>query len=355
MSVLILITGLTILAIVTFDVLITTLTVGGGGPLTSRISSKIWYICLKTSLGNFRHRLLATIGWLLLSGMVILWNILTLVGWSLVFCSYKYAVINTTDKVPADILDRIYFTAYTLTTLGRGDYRPEGIIWNLFTAIASANGFFLVTLSIAYLSPVVSAATQKRSFAVYIASLGGTGDEILTRAWNGKNFGQLDQHLISIAPMIAHLGEQHLTYPILHYFHSRERSRSTALSLAALDEALTLLQYGIAPSFQFDRAALSAARRALAAFYKTLYSAYLEPATNEPPLPSLEMLRTAGIPTVSDWEFVKSTKHINQRRRFLLALIRNDGWTWEAVASSKTTNRANNLDDETLIDDVKLH
>ena len=355
MPVLMTISGLAILAIVSFDVLVTTLTVGGGGPITTKLSTWIWHISLKIKPGNFRHRWLAALSWLLLSAMVILWSLLTLVGWSLVFCSFNNAIINTTDKMPADTLDRIYFTAYTLTTLGRGDYRPEGVIWNLFTATASANGFFLVTLAIAYLSPVVSAATQKRAFAVYIASLGGTGDEILTRAWNNNDFGQLDQHLIAIAPMIAKLGEQHLTYPILHYFHSVERSRCNSLSLVALDEALTLLQYGVDPSCQFDLAALGTARRANAAFNKTLKSASLNPAVDEPPLPSLELLRAKGIPTVSDSEFKNSTKHLNQRRRFLLALIRNDGWTWDAVASSKTTNRASNLDDATLIDEVVLH
>ncbi|WP_036483588.1 ion channel [Myxosarcina sp. GI1] len=346
MSVFTLLLGLVILVAVTFDVLITTLTVGGGGPLTSRISTKVWQLALKINNQNFRHRILASIGWMLLAKIVVIWNLLTLTGWSLVFCSFNNAIINTTDKMPASILERIYFTAYTLTTLGRGDYRPDGIIWNVFTALAAANGFFLVTLSIAYLFPVVSAATQKRAFAVYIASLGGTGDEILTRAWNGKDFGQLDQHLIAIAPMVAKLGEQHLTYPILHYFHSRERSRSTALSLVALDEALTLLRYGIADYCQFDPAALDTARRSVAAFNNTLKSAYVKPTVDEPPLPSLDLLRAAGIPTFSDAEFLRSIKYVNKRRRFLLALIRNDGWTWEAIASSKTTNRAKNLDDE---------
>lgn len=96
----------------------------------------------------------------------------------------------------------------------------------------------------------------------------------------------------------------------MHYFHSTERSRSASLSLVALDEALTLLQYGVASSFQFDFAALGTARRASAAFTKTLTSVYLEPATDEPPLPSLDLLRAKGIPTVSDSEFLAATKRI---------------------------------------------
>ncbi len=38
-----------------------------------------------------------------------------------------------------------------------------------------------------------------------------------------------------------------------------------------------------------------------------------------------------------------------------MALIKNDGWTWDAIASSRTTNRATNLDDETQMNDLVLH
>ncbi|MEA5593465.1 hypothetical protein [Rivularia sp. UHCC 0363] len=46
---------------------------------------------------------------------------------------------------------------------------------------------------------------------------------------------------------------------------------------------------------------------------KTLKSAYLEPASYNPQLPSLEMLRSKGIPTVSDEEFWERTKIITKR------------------------------------------
>ncbi|MEQ9484433.1 MAG: hypothetical protein RIG27_19410 [Coleofasciculus sp. F4-SAH-05] len=48
----------------------------------------------------------------------------------------------------------------------------EGAVWQIATAIASVNGFFLVTLAIAYLLPVVSAATQQRQLAVYLVGIG---------------------------------------------------------------------------------------------------------------------------------------------------------------------------------------
>lgn len=355
MSFLLLILGITLLTVVSSDVLVTTLTVQGGGFLTNRFSSWAWRSATRMHQHNTNHRLLGAVGLLLIVGMVVIWYLSTWMGWSLIFCSFKDAVINASSEQPASNWGRIYFTAYTITTLGRGDYVPQTTVWHLLTGLAAANGFFLVTTSIAYLFPVISAATQKRILAVYLASLGGTGDEILTQAWNGRNFGNLDQHLIAITPLISELGEKHLTYPVLHYFHSRERTRCLPLSIAALDEALTLLDYAIDDRHKPDPAALNPARRACAAFLHTLKSAYLEPSKREPPLMPLSLLRSEGIPTNSDLAFIRSTKHLDKRRKLLLALVESDGWSWDAVGSTKTTNRSRNLNDRNNFDSRILH
>lgn len=355
MSILLLILGLVLLAVVSSDVLVTTLTLRGGGFITDRLTSCLWHHATKIHRYNTNHRFLAITGILLVLGMAFLWYFLTWVAWSLIFNSFPDAIVNSSDQEPTSVWGRIYFAAYTLTTLGRGDYLPTSTFWHLLTGLAAANGFFLVTLSIAYLFPVISAAIQKRSLAIYISSLGGTGDEILFNAWNGKDFGNLDQHLISLTPLILALSEQHFAYPVLHYFHTRERLRSLSLSIAALDEAMTLLQYGVVLEHRPDPASLNVARRACSAFLQTLKSDYIKPNNYEPQLIPLELLRKQGINTVSDRTFKQATKHLNKRRRLLLALVKNDGWSWDAVASGLTTNRAISLDDQTIIDSIVPH
>lgn len=355
MSTALLILGILTILFVMLDVLITTLTVGGGGPLTSRVSAGLWRIALQIHQQRSNHRLLLFTGWVILVTTALLWFTLILVGWVLIFNASDLTVVNASSKQPASMWERIYFVGYTLSTLGMGDYQPSGVVWQLATAAASANGFVMISLTISYLIPVVSAATQKRQLALYISSLGGTPDEIVARAWNGKDFGQLDQHLISLAAQLALQGEQHLTYPILHYFHSVERSKASVLSFVAFDEALTLLEYGVKPSARPDPAALRPVRRVNAAFLRTLTSAYIEPTSENPPPPPLHLLRALGIPTVSDREFWESIKHLTKRRRLLLALVQEDGWTWDSVSSSQTTSRGDGLDDHTLIDQRTLH
>ncbi|MGB2926324.1 MAG: ion channel [Limnothrix sp.] len=351
MSVLLLILGFVCLITVTSDILVTTLTVRGGGFLTNRVSSWLWHqATLIHRYKKSNHRLLEVMGLWLIIGMAISWYVLTWGAWSLIFCSFQDAIINSSDQAPASIWGRIYFTAYTMTTLGRGDYLPSHTIWHLLTAIASANGFFLFTLSITYLFPIVSAASQKHSLAVYITSLGGTADEILSRAWNGKDFGNLDQHLINLTPQIIDLAEKHLTYPVLHYFHTSTRVRCLPLSIVALDEALTLLKYAVPPEHIPDAATMNAVRRANTVFLKTLKSIYLEPNDDEPPIFPLSLLTIHAIPTVDNSDFVEETEQIHRRRKLLLALVENDGWSWGAIASSDTTNRGLGLDDKDTID-----
>ena len=121
------------------------------------------------------------------------------------------------------------------------------------------------------------------------------------------------------------------TYPVLHYFHSSKRSASLASSVAALDEALTILECGLQKGCSLDLPSLGAAREAITEFLNTLGPALIEPAHDSPPLPSLKMLKEIGVPVVDDELFAQSLKGMASRRKLLLALVRNEGWTWHAV------------------------
>lgn len=332
--------GLVIVGFTLCDLLLTTLTLDGGGPLVNNVSKWIWKAVMRYRRCASSHRLLAFAGLGILLCATFLWIGLVWTGWTLIFCAGDYAVVNADTGKPADVWTRVYFTGYTLVTLGLGDYKPQDGVWQVLTAIAAANGFFLVSLSITYLLPVISAATQKRQLAAYISSLGKTSDDIVLRAWNGKNFGLLEQHLVALTPMLLLQAQRHLTYPVLHYFHSPERYTALTLSIAVLDETLTLLKYGVKPAEQIDALTLYAARQAVTTFLETLNSlnsTFIEAAKDAPPIPSLDRLRAGGVPTVSDEAF-QSVFGDLVRRRLLLALVQNHGWDWDDVANPRTAN-----------------
>ncbi|HSU67992.1 MAG TPA: ion channel, partial [Tepidisphaeraceae bacterium] len=227
--------------------------------------------------------------------------------------------------------ERIYFTGSTLFTLGLGDFKPKGHVWQMATAIAAGSGFLLFGLALAYLVPVISAATQKRQLAVYVTSLGRSPEDIILRAWNGQDTTALAPHLQSLTGMLALLGENHLTYPVLHYFHGTHRIRSVGASVAALDEALTILECGLQQGCSLDLPSLGAAREAITSYLDTLKPALIYPTHDVPPAPSLDNLRGMGVPVVSDKLFGAALAIVSERRQLLLAMVRNEGWDWSAV------------------------
>ena len=204
-------------------------------------------------------------------------------------------------------------------------------MWRAITALAAANGFGVLTLGIAYLTPLLTAATEKRQLALDVSILGESADQIVRRAWNGTDCSPLEPHLARLASSLTLLAQRYLTYPALHYFHSTDRSSAAAPSLAALDEALTLLTLGCPPRVRPQAFALDTTRRAVSTVLSTLRSAYVEPADEVPPPPDLGALREAGVPTVSEAEFHQSLEEVEERRRLLLALVKGDGWNWNEV------------------------
>jgi hypothetical protein len=318
-----------------YDVLWTTLRLTGGGPLTSWLTNGLWRLTLRLTRS---HQTLALFGFLIVLFTVVLWVLLIWIGWVLVFGASPQAVLYTATGRPADFWERIYFVGSTIITIGNSEYRPGGMVWRILTTIAAANGFSLVSLIITYLLPIVMAELERRRLAVYITALGRTPHEILTRAWNGKDFGGLPNHLISLTMPFMEVGQGHLAYPVLHVIHSSTREAALAPSVAVLDEAITLFA-GVCPEQRPDKVTFYPLRQAIAEFLSTLSESHLEPESAPPLMPSLEPLRAAGITTVNDEEFRLALDTLRDRRRMLLGLVQQEGWRWEDVARSTTDLR----------------
>ncbi len=328
--------GVLLIALVFLDLFWSTMGVGGG-PLSKRLTAALW----RSFLGLHRRRrrsarLFSFAGVIITLLTLLTWILLLWAGWTLVFCGAEQAVIRAETERPASFWDRVYFTGYTISTLGLGDYIPQGQVWEILTSVASLTGLSLITLSITFLVPLGQAATQKRQLAAQIAGLGETADAILLRTWNGSDFQVLGRHLTaSLTTELAKLEQRHLTYPSLHYFHSQDASKAAALRLAALDEALTILEHGVDEGFLLNRGTFYPARRTITSFLDTLATAFIEPTEEAPPPPSLDPLREQGIPVVDEAVFRMRVAQVVDRRRLLLALVENDGWTWDLLRSDE--------------------
>ncbi len=321
-----------VLVLVTVADLLWTTFLEGAGPISVRVGSWIGRLVLAChSRESGSRRIITKAGLLSVLGTLFVSATLIWAGSTLIFCASLTAIVSSDNFQPAGWWARLYYAGTTLSTLGLSDYRPQGTFWEVFTALTGASGYVLIGLVISYIVPVVTAATQKRQLAVCIWALGRSPDDIIIRAYNGVDTSALVPHLVSLIPMLALLGESHLTYPVLHFFHSSKRSSAIAPSIAALDEALTILECGMQAGCSLDVPSLGAARESIDEFLKTLKPALVDTGVSVPPSPSLSHLRDAGVPVVDDSLFAEAVVGLSERRRMLSALVVNEGWNWESV------------------------
>lgn len=320
-----LVIGVVLLVGTIVDILWTTLWPdGGAGPLAGRLSTGIWRAT--RWVGRFWNRAKSLGGPAVLVGTLLMWITLLWAGWVFLFASDEGS-LNPSSGLEVTWSGRIYFVAYSMFTMGNGDFKPAMGWWQIATSLTTATGMVIVTLSVTYVLSVVSAVAQKRSFAASVTGLGRRPEEFVVHAWNGRDFHSLDLTLNSLSSQLALLADQHKTFPVLHYFHAAERTNASAVAVAVLDEALTVIDAGT-PDVDRNDVTLRSARSSVDGYLSTLRSAYLTPAEQPPPVPDLEPLRAAGIPTVDDREFQAQVGEIRERRCALLGVVRGDAWEW---------------------------
>ena len=323
-----LIIGIFLLMITIVDLLWTTLWVdGGAGPLSARLTTGLWRGLRK--VGSRRSRALSLSGPVMLIASLFMWVVLVWAGWTFLFAGGGgEALYDTRDKEPITWAGRIYFVGYSMFTMGNGDFSPSDGIWQVATGLTTASGMLLVTLAVSYVLSVLGAVTQKRSFASGVTGIGLHSEELLEKAWNGKDLHALDLPLNTLASQLDSLADQHNTYSILHYYHSDRRQTASVVAVVILDEALTMIRYGVPEECRPNNVVLEGARSSVDSYLRTLNSAFIKPADQSPPVPDLGLLRSRGIPVKDQEIFHQRLADMEKRRRKLLGMVHADAWSW---------------------------
>ncbi|MCB2411904.1 hypothetical protein LGT39_03460 [Demequina sp. TTPB684] len=319
--------GVVLIVVAIVDALWTTLWVDrAAGPVTSRTSSFAWHAALR--LLRRRHGALSACGPVILIGTVVGWLTALWAGWVLVYASDPNSLVGAGDVDAPGWTGRMWYAGYAIFTMGNGDFLPREGAWQVISILPTATGMFLVTMAVTYLLSVVSAATQKRAFASAVHGVGHEGAEVALSGWDGNDLRSLDLNLSSLSTQLTALTEKYLSYPVLQYYHAARPDKSPAVAIAVLDDALMLMSLGVDPSARPSEPSLRAARSSVSTFLQTLDVSFIPKAAATPPAPSLDRLRTAGIPTVTDEEFADALAGFEEHRRRVLGLVRNDGWVW---------------------------
>ncbi len=324
-----LLVGVLLLCLAIADLLWTTLWVeGGAGPLTARAMRWSWRGV--RLVGRRRWRLLTVAGPVVLLVGIALWLGLLWAGWTLVFAGVENALTDTLGRGPISWTERLYFVGYSLFTLGNGDFAPRDGLPQLLTVLTTASGMLFVTLIVSYVISVLDAVTQKRALASSVSSLGDHGGAVVRTAWNGEDYSALELPLTSITSDINELTTNHHAYPILHYFYTDDPAFATVRSIAVLDDALTILQFGTPEAHRPAAAVVQSAHRSIGTYLDTAGS-FGHSADTAPDVPDLSALREAGVPTVEDGQFRRSVGDVAARRKQLRGLLDADAREWPVV------------------------
>lgn len=326
MNLFFLIIGIAITLWIIIEALWTTLWIDGdAGPLTSRFTSIIWK-GFRLFFAPGSHRMLSLAGPVILFTTVFYWIILLLLGWVLIFYSDPNSIQPNPEKTLPGLVDYIWYIAYTTFTVGNGDFKPNGSTWQILSSLVAFSGMGMVTLTITYLMQVITAVNNKRSFASQVTSVGSTAEEFVKKQWTGDGFGAIELQLNSLNEQLARLSEQHLAFPILHYYHAERADKSLNLAIGILDDALTIIQLGVEEKYKPAETILASLRFSIDSFLTTLKMAFIHPADNTPENPNISGLKKNGIPIIPESDFNNKIKNEEDRRKLILGLINQGGW-----------------------------
>lgn len=329
-----LVVGVALITSGVIDLIWTTLWVdSGAGPLTASLMANTW-----RGLRTFEHRrsrILSLSGPLVLTLTLVMWILLLWVGWTLIFASDPNALNYTRGPEPVSWLGRIYFVAYTMFTMGNGDFSPASGTWRIVTALTNGSGMILLTLSVTYVINVLQAVVKARSFASSVRGVGKRGETFVRTGWNGNNLTEHDLPLDTFMSQLGTIASQHEAYPILHYYRSKGQRHSTPIAVAVFDDALTLLRYGVSQQDRPNKPLVETARSSVEDYLQSVYGLPVQSADHLPPNPDLSALQREGIPTVSADEFDEALDKNSDRRRRLLGVVESQAWQWPSDGDTR--------------------
>lgn len=349
LDMLLLVLGLSIVAVTLYDVAATTISVSTvRGPLSTRVSEAVWWLSQRTG-GTRLSILQRASGPLLLVLITIGWLLSLTLGWSLVF-SMEGALAQSAEPEQQGSsirwVDSIFFVFGNLIGRGSSELSPDEFVWSSLESAMALTGVGLLTLSLAWIIPVVAAVVDQRKVAAKLSAMGATPQDIVLRSWNGRDLGDLNLHLLPLIDDLALLAQRHLAYPVIHYFHSSDGRTAIGARIAALDEALTIIEAAglddVERGTRLDVSSTRPLRQAVGDYLDTLDVVFISD-LGAPPPPSVDRVVASGAAGPDLPERVRDLcGRLATRRARLHGYVHHDGWRWadlDRISSSATAER----------------
>lgn len=219
--------GAALLFFVIDDIYVTILQARGkSGPVSELVYRSIWRIARRIAFKlsrSRRHKLLNSVGPILMPLLVGVSIMLVIIGYALIYYPGMPEKFNFgSEGAGSRFVDSIYFSGTTLTTVGFGDISPRAPEMKIVAIIEAVSGFGLISLAVTYLIVVYSALERKRAIALslYHSAEGGADVvEFIKHHFVAGRLSGLTATLRTAARDLQQILESHVEHPIIHYFH----------------------------------------------------------------------------------------------------------------------------------------
>jgi hypothetical protein len=182
---------------------------------------------------------------------IAVWVMLLVIGFGLiVWVELGTGIQASQGQTPTDFWTALYYSGYSLTTLGVGDLLPKTGFQRMLSFIQAGLGFSTFTLTITYLLSIYTALIHRNSLALSLHhQTANTADsiELLARIAAGDRVNDMHNDISSKAKDLMILLESQRSYPVLLYFRYQQTYYALPRMLWLSIDTATLIKSALDP------------------------------------------------------------------------------------------------------------
>lgn len=248
--------GLLLVGTAMLDVFLTVLHTQVESPISNYLNRSFWAL-LRRAAGPLPTPLRDEIlGWgapLMISGILLFWTILYIVGFALLYLPsiHDPGAFTFSGGEPGRAFgDALYFSAASFFTTGYGDIVPRHALARFLALVEGGLGLTTLSLSVTYLLSVYPLVSRKVSLAEALnQETGGRADAAILaeRYIKTGRHEALAQRLSALNDELLKLGQAHGLFPVLYYVRHREVHHSFVRVLVIVQGMVATLRYSLDP------------------------------------------------------------------------------------------------------------
>lgn len=323
--------GLAIVLTVLADAFWTILTVSGAGWISTYVAGSVGRVAMRGPKHVAENASLLALG-----ASFFLWLVLLWVGWTLFFCGSPSAVLDASTKSPADLVGRIYYAGFTLTTLGVGDFEPGEGLWQCATVVAATSGFVVLTLFITYALSVMTALNERRTLGAAVGTFGPTPEDIVGPLATGGEQA-LSTRLLTFTDQLVSAAIQTDAFPVLEYSLVGNPKWSFARAVVTLGEVSLLLEHALDGKQRMSPLVWRPLQNAVTLMIREKHGGDHSKHRSQPPLPNLDCLETLGLTIASQAKARYHDSQTQELRARWLAWLHWHHREWSLVQKTSET------------------